>query len=353
MSIKQVTVFGGSGFVGRAIVRALAQQGYLVRVAVPPHRARRAGQDGGRCRPGHADAGQPAHAASVAARGRRQPGRDQCRRHSLPARPPALSGRPCRRRPRHRRGGPRGRRRSAWSISRASAPTSRSSKNRYIQSKVEAEDAIDRGLRQRHHPAAQRGVRPRRRAVQPPGQRSPPRRRSCRWSATARPRSSRCSCGDVGAAAAAVLARPETAKSVFELGGPRVYTYREIAALVLREIDRHKPIIGVPAGLMKIAGFFAEISCPVPPLTHDQVDLLTARQCRARRRQDPGRPRHRSRPRPRSSCRPISTASASAAATTSTLRPDQLKERLSADVSAPRSISPILVTILSSRCRSP
>ena len=79
--------------------------------------------------------------------------------------------------------------------------------------------------------------------------------------------------GDVGAAVAAVLERPETAKSVFELGGPRVYTYREIAALVLREIDRHKRIVGVPAGLMKIAGFFAEF-LPVPPLTHDQVDLL-------------------------------------------------------------------------------
>jgi uncharacterized protein YbjT (DUF2867 family) len=33
MNIKQVTVFGGSGFVGRAIVRALAPQGYLIRVA--------------------------------------------------------------------------------------------------------------------------------------------------------------------------------------------------------------------------------------------------------------------------------------------------------------------------------
>ena len=79
--------------------------------------------------------------------------------------------------------------------------------------------------------------------------------------------------GDVGSAVAAVLARPETAKTVFELGGPRVYTYREIAALTLREIDRRKSIIGVPAGLMKIAGFFAEF-LPVPPLTHDQVDLL-------------------------------------------------------------------------------
>jgi NADH dehydrogenase len=79
--------------------------------------------------------------------------------------------------------------------------------------------------------------------------------------------------GDVGAAVVAVLERPDTAKSVFELGGPHVYTYREIGKLVLREIDRHKRIVGIPAGLMKIAGFFAEF-LPVPPLTHDQVDLL-------------------------------------------------------------------------------
>ena len=79
--------------------------------------------------------------------------------------------------------------------------------------------------------------------------------------------------GDVGSAVVAVLARPDTAKTVFELGGPHVYTYREIAALVLREIDRNKRIVGVPAGLMRVAGFFAEF-LPVPPLTHDQVDLL-------------------------------------------------------------------------------
>jgi NADH dehydrogenase len=80
--------------------------------------------------------------------------------------------------------------------------------------------------------------------------------------------------GDVAEAAVVALERPETAKSVFELGGPTVYTYREIAELTLREIDRRKRIVGVPAGLMKIAGWFAEF-LPVPPLTHDQVDLLT------------------------------------------------------------------------------
>ena len=83
--------------------------------------------------------------------------------------------------------------------------------------------------------------------------------------------------GDVAAAAVAVLARPDTAKSVFELGGPRVYTYRELAALTLREIDRAKPIIGVPAGLMKLAAFFAEFPALLgraPQITRDQVDLL-------------------------------------------------------------------------------
>lgn len=83
--------------------------------------------------------------------------------------------------------------------------------------------------------------------------------------------------GDVGDAVAAVMARPDTAKQVFELGGPRIYTYRELAELTLREIDRHKPIIGVPAPLMKLAGFFAQqiaIVGLVPPITADQVELM-------------------------------------------------------------------------------
>src|SRR4051812_6588793 len=34
MTLRQITVFGGSGFVGRAIVQALAREGYMIRVAV-------------------------------------------------------------------------------------------------------------------------------------------------------------------------------------------------------------------------------------------------------------------------------------------------------------------------------
>ena len=74
-----------------------------------------------------------------------------------------------------------------------------------------------------------------------------------------------------------MLARPDTVKQVFELGGPRIYTYREIAELVLREIDRQKPIVSIPVTLMKIAGFLAQqmaIVGLVPPITADQVELM-------------------------------------------------------------------------------
>jgi uncharacterized protein YbjT (DUF2867 family) len=83
--------------------------------------------------------------------------------------------------------------------------------------------------------------------------------------------------GDVAAAVAAVLLRPATAKTVFELGGPRIYTYRELAELTLKEIDRRRRLVPVPAPLMKVAAFFAEIPGIVgitPQITRDQVDLL-------------------------------------------------------------------------------
>ena len=123
MNIKQVTVFGGSGFVGRAIVRALAPQGYLIRVAcrrIELAEPLKTAGDVGQITLMRANLRMPQLGGR---RRRRQRGRDQCRGHPLPARPPALSGGPCRGRPGDRRGGARRGRRSAWSISRASAPT--------------------------------------------------------------------------------------------------------------------------------------------------------------------------------------------------------------------------------------
>lgn len=271
MSIKQVTVFGGSGFVGRAIVRALAQEGLQIRVACRrielAERTKTAG-----------DVGQVTvmrtnlrNAKSVAA---------------AVAGSQAIvnaSGIPFQRgRQRYQTVHVEGARAIADAAKAAGVQRlvhmsgigadQRNSTNKYIRSKVDAEDAIIAGFESATIVRPSVVFGPEDAMFNRMGQiaaKAPFVPVVGSGTAKVQP----VFVGDVGAAVAAVLKRPETAKTVFELGGPRVYTYREIAALVLREIARDKPIVGVPAGLMKIAGFFAEF-LPVPPLTHDQVDLL-------------------------------------------------------------------------------
>ena len=272
MSIKQVTVFGGSGFVGRAIVRALAQEGLQVRIAVRRIELAESIKTAG-------DVGQ----ITVMRTNLRVP---QSVAAAIAGSDAVInaSGIPFQRgRQRYRTVHVAGARAIADAAQAAGVERlvhisgigaeHRSSTNRYIQSKIEGEDAIIAGF-----PTAT--------ILRPSvvfGPDDAMFNRMARIAATApfvpvvsggTARVQPVFVGDVGAAAVAVLARPETAKKVFELGGPLVYTYREIAALVLREIDRDKPIVSVPAFLMKIAGFFAEF-LPVPPITADQVELLT------------------------------------------------------------------------------
>ncbi len=271
MSIKQVTVFGGSGFVGRAIVRALAQEGYQVRVACRrielAERIKTAG-DVGQITILRTNLRIPASVAAAVSGSQAvinasgiafQRGRQRYETvHVEGARAIAEAAK-------------------AAGVQRlvhisGIGADQRNSTNRFIRSKVDAEDAIVSGF------ANATMLRPS--VVFGPEDAMFNRMAQIARQAPFLPVVGDGSAkvqpvyvGDVGAAVVAVLERPDTAKSVFELGGPRVYTYREIAALVLREIDRHKRIVGVPAGLMKIMGFFAEF-LPVPPLTHDQVDLL-------------------------------------------------------------------------------
>jgi len=271
MSIKQVTVFGGSGFVGRAIVRALAQEGYQIRVACRrielAERIKTAG-DVGQISILRTNLRIPASVAAAVSGSQAvinasgiafQRGRQRYETvHVEGARAIAEAA-------------------SAAGVQRlvhisGIGADQRNSTNRFIRSKVDAEDAIVSGF------ANATMLRPS--VVFGPEDAMFNRMAQIARQAPFLPvvgdgsaRVQPVYVGDVGAAVVAVLERPDTAKSVFELGGPRVYTYREIAALVLREIDRHKRIVGVPAGLMKIMGFFAEF-LPVPPLTHDQVDLL-------------------------------------------------------------------------------
>jgi NADH dehydrogenase len=83
--------------------------------------------------------------------------------------------------------------------------------------------------------------------------------------------------GDVAAAVAAVLAAeagPGPLKGrVFELGGPRIYSFRELMHLVLRQTGRCRALVPVPFALAEWQGRLLGL-LPRPPLTRDQVLLL-------------------------------------------------------------------------------
>jgi NADH dehydrogenase len=80
----------------------------------------------------------------------------------------------------------------------------------------------------------------------------------------------------VGDVAAAILKAAEgkaAAKTIYELGGPEVKTFRELMELVLREIGRKRLLLPIPFGLAKLQALFLEM-LPGKLLTRDQVELL-------------------------------------------------------------------------------
>ncbi len=79
--------------------------------------------------------------------------------------------------------------------------------------------------------------------------------------------------GDVADAVMACLARADTAGAIFELGGPRVWTFRELIGYVLQETARRRPMLAVPDGIARLQAWFAEF-LPWKPLTRDQLRML-------------------------------------------------------------------------------
>lgn len=80
--------------------------------------------------------------------------------------------------------------------------------------------------------------------------------------------------GDVADAVLAALDRPEAAGQTYELGGPRVYSFTELMHLMLREIDRPAfPLVSIPFGLASLQAAILEC-LPGKLLTRDQVLML-------------------------------------------------------------------------------
>src|ERR1700730_3767711 len=79
--------------------------------------------------------------------------------------------------------------------------------------------------------------------------------------------------GDVADAVTKCLDDPTTAGRIYELGGPKVYTFRDLLELLLSEIRRKRWLVDVPFGLAALQARLMSI-LPNPPLTPDQVELL-------------------------------------------------------------------------------
>ena len=79
--------------------------------------------------------------------------------------------------------------------------------------------------------------------------------------------------GDVAEACVRVLADPSTEGKVYEFGGPRVYTYKALVQLVLEQADRRRVLVPVPFFMWDTLAALLEF-LPNPPLTRDQVKLM-------------------------------------------------------------------------------
>ena len=79
--------------------------------------------------------------------------------------------------------------------------------------------------------------------------------------------------GDVADAIVRVVKDDDARGQVYELGGPRIYTFRELMELMLAELRRHRGLIPVPFWIADLQGMVLQL-LPVPPLTRDQVELL-------------------------------------------------------------------------------
>ena len=79
--------------------------------------------------------------------------------------------------------------------------------------------------------------------------------------------------GDVADAVMAALARPDAAGAVYELGGPRVWQFRELLAYILKETGRNWRLMDVPMGLARLQARIMEL-VPGKPLTRDQLLML-------------------------------------------------------------------------------
>lgn len=84
---------------------------------------------------------------------------------------------------------------------------------------------------------------------------------------------------DVAAAVGKAVANPDPYRGkIFELGGPKTYTFRELMEYLQKIIEDEAALFTLPVPLAALAGAFFQIAAKIlpfpPPITLDQVKLL-------------------------------------------------------------------------------
>jgi uncharacterized protein YbjT (DUF2867 family) len=80
--------------------------------------------------------------------------------------------------------------------------------------------------------------------------------------------------GDVAAAIADAVDGKAKEGAIYELGGPEVLTMREIMGTILEISDRQRMLVSLPFGLARFLAVFLQLAPGALKLTPDQVELL-------------------------------------------------------------------------------
>ena len=79
--------------------------------------------------------------------------------------------------------------------------------------------------------------------------------------------------GDVCKAIVKSLELNNLSPEIYELGGPKNYTFKDLMQILLLEIKKKRFLLNIPFGIAKAQSYFLQIM-PKPLLTPDQVELL-------------------------------------------------------------------------------
>lgn len=78
---------------------------------------------------------------------------------------------------------------------------------------------------------------------------------------------------DVARAFVCAIGNRHVNGAIFELGGPKSYSFSELMKMMLKALDIERPLISLPPAVASVMATFSQL-LPTPPLTPDQLILL-------------------------------------------------------------------------------